>query len=202
MKLSTRELATIAVFGTLWGLSEISLGAVLKSLNIPFSGAALSAIGLVIVLVGRAFVPQKGSTLFVGVIAMLLKLFSLGGVIIGPMVAIFSEALLAEIVLSLMGSSRQYSFVLAGALGVAWSLIQPFVTGPLLFGRTLFVVWLDLLDTGTRLLGLDANTALAIVVALLAIYLSIGGVAGWLSWDLARQIKTRMGRNQAQAMES
>jgi len=101
MKLSTRELATIAVFGTLWGLSEISLGSVLKSLNIPFGGAVLGAIGLIVALVGRAFVPKKGSTLFIGVIAMLLKLFSLGGVIMGPMVGIFSEALVAEIILSL-----------------------------------------------------------------------------------------------------
>jgi hypothetical protein len=202
MKLSTRELATIAVFGTLWGISEISLGSVLKSLNIPFSGALLSAIGLTIVLVGRSFVPKKGSTLFIGVIAMLLKLFSLGGVIIGPMVGIFSEALVAEIVLFLTGKPRRVSFLLAGALGVTWTLLQPFVTGPLLFGRTLFVVWLDLLDTGTRFLGLDANAAFVIVAALLAIYLSIGCVVGWLSWDLARQLKTRMGRSQIEALES
>jgi ABC-type thiamin/hydroxymethylpyrimidine transport system permease subunit len=202
MKLSTRELATIAVFGTLWGLSEISLGSVLKSLNIPFSGALLSAIGLAIALVGRSFVPKKGSTLFVGVIAMLLKLFSLGGVIIGPMVGIFSEALVAEIVLSLTGKPRRASFLLAGALGVTWTLLQPLVTGPLLFGRTLFVVWLDLLDTGTRLLGLDANVAFVIVAALLAIYLSLGCMVGWLSWDLARQLKMRMGGIQFDALES
>ena len=202
MKLSTRELATIAVFGTLWGISEISLGSVLKSLNIPFSGAVLAAIGLVIALVGRAFVPKKGSTLVVGVIAMLLKLFSLGGVIIGPMVGIFSEALVAEIALSLTGKPRRFSFILAGALGVAWCLLQPFVTGPLLFGRTLFVVWLDLLDIGTRFLGLNANAAFAIVAALLAIYLAIGCVAGWLSWDLARQLKIRTGRPQVEGLHS
>ena len=202
MKLSTRELATIAVFGTLWGLSEISLGSMLKSLNIPFSGALLSAIGLAIALVGRSFVPKKGSTLFIGVVAMLLKLFSLGGVIIGPMVGIFSEALVAEIVLTLAGKPRRITFLLAGALGVAWTLLQPFVTGPLLFGRTLFVVWLDLLDTGTRFLGLDANAAFVIVAALLAIYLSIGCVVGWLSWDLAHQLKARIGKTQIEALES
>jgi hypothetical protein len=202
MKLSTRELATIAVFGTLWGISEISLGSVLKSLNVPFSGAALSAIGLTIALVGRVFVPKKGSTLFIGVIAMLLKLFSLGGVIIGPMVGIISEALVAEIVLSLSGKPRRLSFVLAGALGVAWTLVQPFVTGPLLFGRSLFVVWLDLLDTGSRLLGLSGSAALWIVAAMLVIYLSIGSVAGWLSWDVARQLQTRLGRSQAESLGS
>lgn len=202
MKLSTRELATIAVFGTLWGISEITLGSVLKSLNVPFSGAVLAAIGLTIALVGRVFVPKKGSTLFIGVIAMLLKLFSLGGVIIGPMVGIFSEALVAEIVLSLSGKPRRFSFLLAGALGVTWTLLQPFVTGPLLFGRTLFVVWLDLLDTGTRFLGLDANAALWIVVVLLVIYLFIGCVAGWLGWEVAGQLQTRLGRSQAEGLGS
>ncbi|MFU8773240.1 MAG: hypothetical protein ACNA8H_12575, partial [Anaerolineales bacterium] len=86
MKLSTRELATLAVFGALWGLVEISLGSVLKTLNVPLSGVVLAAIGLTIALTGRAFVPRRGSTLFIGVLAMLLKMFSLGGVIIGPMI--------------------------------------------------------------------------------------------------------------------
>lgn len=194
MKLSTRELATLAVFGALWGLVEISLGALLKTLNIPLSGVVLSAIGLTIALVGRAFVPRRGSTLFIGVIAMLLKLFSLGGVIVGPMVGIFTEAMVAEIVLSLAGKPRRSAFVLAGALGVAWVLLQPFVTGPLLFGRTVFTVWLDLLDRGNQLLGLDPSAAIWIVIALLAIHLIIGAVVGWLSWDIARLLQVRLGR--------
>lgn len=202
MKLSTRELATIAVFGTLWGISEITLGSVLKSLNVPFSGAVLAAIGLTIALIGRVFVPKKGSTLFIGVIAMLLKLFSLGGVIIGPMVGIFSEALVAELVLSLLGTPRRFSLILAGALGVAWTLVQPFVTGPLLFGRSLFVVWLDLLDSGSRLLGLSGSAVLSIVVALLAVYLFIGCVAGWLGWEVAGQLQSRLGRPRVEGLES
>ncbi|HWQ83636.1 MAG TPA: hypothetical protein VN363_03665 [Anaerolineales bacterium] len=194
MKLSTRELATLAVFGALWGLVEISLGAVLKTLNIPLSGVVLAAIGLTIALVGRSFVPKRGSTLFIGVIAMLLKLFTLGGVILGPMVGILTEALVAEIVLSVAGKPRRIIFVLAGALGVAWVLVQPFVTGPLLFGRTLFTVWLDLLDRGNQLLGLSPSAAVWIVAALLAIHLAIGAVTGWLSWDIARLLQVRLGR--------
>lgn len=194
MKLSTRELATLAVFGALWGLDEITLGSVLKTLNIPLSGVVLSVIGLTIALVARAFVPRRGSTLFIGVIAMLLKLFSLGGVIIGPMLGILSEALLAEIVLSLAGKPRRVGFIIAGALGVAWVLLQPFVTGPLLFGRTLLVVWLDLLDLGRRILGLTPAAAVWIVSGLLVIHLAIGGLAGWLSWDIAKFLKQRLGR--------
>ena len=202
MKRSTRELATLAVFGALWGLSEISLGSVLKTLNIPLSGVILSAIGLTIALVGRIFVPKQGSTLFIGVIAMLLKLFSLGGVIIGPMVGIITEAIVAEIVLTLGGKPSRSIFVLAGALGVGWVLVQPFVTGPLLFGRTLFTVWLDLLDQGSRLLGLQPSAGIWIFLALLGIYLTLGGVIGWLSWDIARLLQIRLGRPLPSAYKS
>lgn len=202
MKRSTRELATLAVFGALWGLSEISLGSVLKTLNIPLSGVILSAIGLTIALVGRIFVPKQGSTLFIGVIAMLLKLFSLGGVIIGPMVGIITEAIVAEIVLTLGGKPSRSIFVLAGALGVGWVLVQPFVTGPLLFGRTLFTVWLDLLDQGSRLLGLQPSAGIWIFLALLGIYLTLGGVIGWLSWDIARLLQIRLGRPLPSAFKS
>lgn len=197
MKLSTRELATLAVFGALWGVVEISLGSVLKTLNVPLSGVVLAAIGLTVALTGRVFVPKKGGTLFIGVIATFLKLFSLGGVIIGPMIGIMTEALVAELVLSAMGKPRQVSLIAAGALGVAWVLIQPFVTNTLLFGRTLFVVWLDLLDMGSRLLGINTNAAFLILFALLLIHLAIGAFVGWLSWDIARLLQIRLGRSSA-----
>lgn len=194
MKLNTRELATIAVFGTLWGISEITMGSILHTLNIPFTGAFLAAIGLMIALVGRVFVPKKGSTLFIGLIAMLLKLFNLGGIVIGPMVGILSEAILAEIVLSLFGKPRRLSLIIAGASGVIFTMLQPFITGPLLFGRTLFVVWLDLIDMGSRYLGLNDSAIFFIVGGLLIIYFIIGSVSGWMAWLIASQLKGRLGR--------
>jgi hypothetical protein len=194
MKRSTRELVTIAVFGTLWGIVEMSLGTVLKSLNVPLSGVVLSAIGLTVALVGRVFVPRRGSTLFIGVIATFLKLFSLGGVIIGPMIGIMSEALVAEVLLSVMGKPRRVSFLVAGAGGVLCPLVQPFVTNPLLFGRSLFTVWLDMLDLGSRLFGLDSGAALWAVVVLVAVHAAIGLVAGWLAWDVGRLLQARLGR--------
>ena len=197
MKLSTRELATLAVFGALWGLVEISLGAFLKSLNIPLSGMVLAAIGLFIALIGRVFVPKVGSTLFIGVIATFLKLFSLGGVIIGPMVGILTEAIVAEIALTSFKKPSRTAFTVAGALGVTWVLIQPFITNPLLFGRTLFVVWLDLLDQGSRLFGFDSNAVFFILLIYLAIHIAVGSIAGWLSWDVARMLAFARGNRSA-----
>jgi hypothetical protein len=202
MKFSTRELVTIAVFGTLWGMVEISVGAVLHAINLPLSGVILGAIGLMIALVGRVFVPKRGSTLFIGVIAMLLKLFSLGSVVIGPMVGILMEALVAEIVLSLAKQPSRITFMVAGALGVTWNLVQPFITNPLLFGRSVLIAWLDLLDTGSRLLGLNSHAFIWIVLALLAIYMAIGSISGWLAWGIGGLLQLRMGKTSTRAIIS
>jgi hypothetical protein len=202
MKFTTRDLVNIAVFGTIWGLSEVSLGTILKSLNIPMSGMFLACIGLTVVIVGRLFVPKRGATLFIGVIAMLLKLFSLGGVIIGPMIGIITEALVAELVLSTVSQPQKWIFVLAGMSGVVSTVLQPFVTGPLLFGRTIFVVWLDLIDGGSRLFGLDPHAIWIVVFVYVGIHLVAGGLSGWAAWDIGWQLQVRLGIRQIRTANS
>jgi ABC-type thiamin/hydroxymethylpyrimidine transport system permease subunit len=192
MKLTTRQLVTLAVFGALWGAVEISLGSVLKALNVPLSGAVLSAIGLMIAMIARIFVPRRGSTLFVGVIAMVLKLFSIGSILIGPMIGILMEAVCAEIVLSLFKQPRLLALLLAGAVGTLWVLVQPFVTGVLIFGRDLFTIWLDLLDLGQRLFGIDPSAAVWIVLVLAVVHVLIGMLSGWLAWVVGKLLLARM----------
>ncbi len=97
MKFTTRQLVTMAVFGALWGVVEISLGSVLHAIRIPLTGLTLTSVGLLVALIGRLFVPKRGSTFFIGVIAMVLKLFSIGNIIVGPMIGILAEALVAEL---------------------------------------------------------------------------------------------------------
>lgn len=192
MKLTTRNLVTLAVFGALWGAVEISLGSVLKALNVPLSGAVLSAIGLMIVMIGRLFVPRRGATLFIGIIAMVLKIFSIGSIIIGPMIGIITEAILAEIVLSLFKKPSLPAFLLAGAAGTLWVVVQPFVTGLLIFGRDLFTVWLDLLDLGQRLFGIDTSVAWLIVLVMVILHVFIGMLSGWLAWTVGKLLLARM----------
>jgi hypothetical protein len=201
MKFNTRDLVTIAVFGVLWGIVEISLGTLLKSFRVPLSGAVLGAIGLTIALIGRLFVPRRGSTLFVGTIACLMKLFSLGGVIIGPMIGILGEAIIAELVLSMGGKPRRGLFILAAGFGELWSRLQPFVTNPLLFGGSLMISWLNMIDQGSRLLRLGDNAVLLIVLGLIAIHLAMGGVSGWFAWSAGRHLLIRMGRASSEVLQ-
>ena len=198
MKNTTRELVTLAVFGTLWGVVEISLGSVLHAINIPMTGLVLAAVGLMIALIGRFFVPKRGSTIFVGVIATILKLFSIGAIIVGPMIGILAEALIAELVLSIFGSPTRASFVLAGVSGVLWTMAQPFVTGLLLFGRDLLSIWIEMIESGGKLFGLGTQAVVWIFGVLLIMHLAIGSLAGLLGWSLAGSINSRLGRNTIQ----
>lgn len=196
MKFSTRQLVVLAVFGALWGLVEISLGSVLHAIRMPMSGVVLSAIGLTIALMGRFFVPKAGSTLFIGIIAMILKLFSIGSVVVGPMIGILAAAIIAEIVLTAAQRPSRPAFLLAGGLAVLWTLIQPFFAGLLLFGRDAMSIWLGLLEEGARLFGLGTEAAVVIAVLLVVVRLLIGAAAGWLAWRVGGLLQTRLGRVQ------
>jgi ABC-type thiamin/hydroxymethylpyrimidine transport system permease subunit len=193
MKFTTRQLVTMAVFGALWGVVEISLGSVLHAIKIPLTGLALTAIGLMVALIGRLFVPKRGSTFFIGVIATVLKLFSIGNIVIGPMIAILAEALVAELILDIFTKPTRLAFMLAVAGGALWTLIQPFVTGLLIFGRGLLSIWLDTIDLGSRLFGLSSQAVLWIVVGLVLLYLAVGAFSGWLAWKLGQLVVARLG---------
>ena len=195
MKFSTRELVTLAVFGALWGLVEISLGSILHAINIPLTGLLLSTIGIMVASIARLFVPRRGSTIFIGVIAMVLKLFSIGNILIGPMVGIITEALIAELILDAFPKPSLAAFISACTGAALWVIVQPFVTGVLLFGRNLLISWLDLLDTGTRLFGFPSQAVLWIVLALVVLHLAVGATGGWLAWKLGLVLKIRLGGN-------
>jgi len=220
---TTRDWVYIAVFGALWGAIEITLGAYLHVIFPPLAdtflvGVILAGLGGVIALTGRHFVPHTGSVLMIGVVTALLKALSLGGVKIGPMVAILAEGLLMEVGLFLSPSvslrtgriegllpapikfgtpSRQpsrWAFALAGALAVSWNFFHKFVMMRLLFGQGVSEVAVKMVKDGSQLLGLDVRYTIAILVVLFLIRLVVGAAAGWLAWDLGGAVRRRLAR--------
>ncbi len=200
MKLNTRQLVTIAVFGALWGLVEMSLGGVLKSASVPMSGTVLSSIAVIILCAGRLFVPVRGASLFMGVIAMLLKLLSLGGVVLGPMVGIFTEALFAEVVFSAFGRPTRPASILAGIAAVVSTVVQPFITGPIFFGLDFAASWGSMLRNGSRVFGLDENAVFTVVSVYVGVHVLMGLLAGWLGWEAGKLLKARQARDLSEAV--
>jgi hypothetical protein len=212
---TTRDWVYVAVFGALWGAIEITLGAYLHVIFPPLAdtflvGVIMAGLGGVIALTGRHFVPHTGSVLMIGVVTALLKALSLGGVKIGPMVAILAQSLLMEAGLVLSPSislrtgrveglllARQpsrWAFALAGALAVSWNFFHKFVMMRLLFGRGASEVAVKMVKDGSALLGLDVRYSIAILVILFVIRLVVGAAAGWLAWDLGGAVRRRLAR--------
>jgi hypothetical protein len=196
---TTRDWVYIAVFGALWGAIEITLGAYLHVIFPPLAdtflvGVIMAGLGGIIALTGRHFVPHTGSVLMIGVVTALLKALSLGGVKIGPMVAIVVESLLMEAGFLLARQPTRWGFALAGALAVSWNFFHKFVMMRLLFGQGVYEVAVNMVKDGSKLLGLDVRYSIVILVVLFVIRLVVGAVAGWLAWDLGGAVRRRLAR--------
>jgi hypothetical protein len=194
----SRDTLYIAVFGTLWGLLEITLGTGLKSLRIPFTGFIMVGLALVILLAGRRFAPRRGSILMMGGVAALLKVFSMGGFVLGPFWAILIEALLAEIIISTLGL-RRLTCMLTGVVLLAYTTVHPLIAQRVLYGSGIIQIYLEMLDRGRSALGLADASLLAVVGVWLAVITVLGsalGLAGYrLGWEVdARVQRLRAGR--------
>jgi hypothetical protein len=192
MRFSVRDLVYIGVFGALWGAVEISLGSVLHMLNVPFSGAVMSTVGIGIALVGRLFVPRSGAILFIGLVTAMLKLFSIGGVILTPLIGILIESALAEVIVDLLGRPRRASFLLAGGVATLWTLFHPLLTFGLIAGQGLIVVYSRTMAKGAAALGLSPASGLLVLAILIVIHFGMGCVAGVVGWEAGQSAQARL----------
>jgi len=191
MRLNLKELTVVAALGALWGSVEMTLGSFLHVWNVPFTGALLGSIGIAIALVGRVVVPKPGSTLSIAVIAALLKALSIGGVVLSPMIAIVMEGLLADLVLSLGGRPRRSTFILAGAVAVTWNTLHMVLIQGVVFGAGIISMYVVMIRKAATLFHIPAGSVVAILVALVAMHVVAGCIAGFVAWEAGRSVLAR-----------
>ena len=190
MNYSVRDLVYVGVFAGCWGALEVTLGALLHTLRIPFLGAVMAGSGLAIALVGRLYVPRRGSIALIALVTALLKMLSLGGIVLSPMVAIAAEGVVAELCVLALGAGRT-GFVVAAALGAFWSMAHAFLRVWLTGGKDLVGSYLTIVERGAGTVGLPPSSATAIVGILVAAHVAIGAVAGWLAWTVGQGLRRR-----------
>ena len=194
VRFSTRDLVYVAVFGAAWGLVETSLGSYLHAARIPFRGAVLTAIGLALALCGRILVPRRGTVLMIGVVTAILKLLSLGGVVLSPLLGILVESALAELCLWPFARPSRPAFALAGALATFWTVLHPFVAQGILAGSGLVAAYRWLLEGTARALPFLAQVGWLLVGAAVVVPLALGAAAGLLAHDLGGRLQARLAR--------
>jgi hypothetical protein len=166
-----------AVLGSLWAASEIILGSFLHNARIPFSGRLLTGIGIAIMVAGHRLWPESGLLWRSALVCAAMKSVSPSAVLISPMVAIFTEGLLAELAVRLAGANVA-GYLLAGGLAMSWGLIHKVGRLLILYGADAVCAYGRGLEKIMALLGSSAGVW-APVLSLLGLYF-IGGMASAL----------------------
>lgn len=177
-----------SVLGTIWASSEIVLGSFLHNLRIPFSGNILTAIGIVILISASYKWEERGLFWRAGVICALLKTMSPSAVIFGPMVAIFSEAVLLEVSTRLLGRTIP-GFIAGAALAMSWNLFQRIFNFIIYYGQNIVEVYTNIMQYAERQLGLRFDAVWLPLIVLLVIYALFGVFSALIGIRTGRKIQ-------------
>lgn len=181
-----------ALFGSLWGALEMSVGTVVKASRIPLAGVVMACLGLLCMITLRRLQPWPGVVFTAGVVAAFLKVFALGGLYPGPIVAILMEAAMVELAFLTLGN-RVAAAVAGGALSVGIGPAQLLITLRLVAGREI----LESVIAGARrlLVALDAPhlPAVSVLLAVMIAFSLVGAAAGAAAWGMAGRVLRRTG---------
>ena len=185
--------AHVTAFGALWGFLEITVGSFLHTLRFPFAGVLLASASAALLVGQRQILPRRGVSLATGAVASLCKSISPGGIILGPMIGILTEALLVE--LALWPSSHAAACVaLAGVLCALWSASQKLVTQYVLYGAKVIDLYMAALRKAGDWLGISPAAGWWSLATLLVVVAIMGAAGGLLGRNIGQESRRRLER--------
>jgi nucleoside-triphosphatase THEP1 len=179
-----------SIIGTLWAASEIVLGSFLHNLKIPFSGNILTAIGIIILISISYIWTEKGLFWRAGVICAIMKTMSPSAVIFGPMIAIFSESVLLEISVRLLGKTA-VGYMLGAMLAMSWNLFQKISNFIIFYGFNIVDLYTNLIKFAQKQLNIHFDIVWLPPLALLILYCVFGLISALIGIRIGRKILKR-----------
>jgi nucleoside-triphosphatase THEP1 len=176
-----------SITGTIWAASEIVLGSFLHNLRVPFGGNILTAIGIIILISISYIWAEKGLFWRAGLICALMKTMSPSAVIFGPMIAIFSEALLLELSVSLLGRTMA-GYLIGAMLAMSWNLFQKIANYIIYYGSNIIEVYSNLLKYAQKQLDIQTDIVWLPIIILLVIFVLFGLFAGVIGITVGRKM--------------
>jgi nucleoside-triphosphatase THEP1 len=177
-----------AVLGCLWASSEIVLGSFLHNLRIPFSSNLLTGIGIVLVVSVGHIWRERGLIWRAGLVCALMKSLSPSAVIFGPMIAIFTEALLIEISIVIFRRSW-IGWLLAGALAMSWNLAHMLLNKLLFYGMDLVDIYATLISFLEKQLSFRLESLWGPVLAAFSVYVLLGMLTAAAGIFIGRKLR-------------
>lgn len=181
--------AYIAIFGALWGLVEILLGNILHLFDVPFKGTILSALASIICLVGSKLLPTKerAPIIFMGVIAIILRLFSFGVFKVHIFASMFTAALLMQIAVSIIGYNL-IGCIVAGIVACFSPYIAALLFFGLIYGQSILVLYHGILKEHNAVAPL-VHSGIVVVLFILFLNFLLGISSGIAAFYLGRKLQ-------------
>jgi len=165
-----------SVVGSIWASFEIILGSFLHNLKVPVSGTILSFIGVWILISFQQIWKDKGLIWRAGLICALMKSISPSAIILGPMIGIFTESLIIELITRMLGRNF-IAYIIGGGLAVLSTLMQKIINLIILYGFDLIKILDNLYRFAVKQIGMEQLSPVYLIVAIAAVYL-LAGMAG------------------------
>jgi len=165
-----------SVVGSIWASVEIILGSFLHNLKIPLSGMLLSFISVWLLISFLQVWKENGLIMRAGIICALMKSISPSALILGPMIGIFTEAILIELFIFMLGKNL-IGYMFGGAFAVLATLIQKLVSLFILYGFDFIKILSDLYLFAIKQIDLEHLDPTFLIILIIFIYI-IAGVAG------------------------
>ena len=190
-----------SILGTIWAASEIVLGSFLHNLRVPFSGNLLTAIGLVILISASRIWPEKGLFWRAGLICAMLKIISPSAILFGPMIAIFSEAILLEASVSILGKTYA-GFAMGSMLAMSWNLFQKIFNFIIFYGFNIIEVYTNLLKFAQKQFNIKFEIVWLPIIALLILYCLFGLLSAVIGIIISKKIVDQPGETEFNDIKS
>ena len=193
--IDARAWTRAALIGSLWGALELSVGSVLHLSRVPLTGMVMSAIALACLLTLRRLSPVPGVCLVAGAVALVVKVFGIGGLYPGPLIGIGAEALLVELAMTALPRGAAAAMA-AGALVFLWGPVQKLAMTRIVAGQDVISAGIALGGRAITAVGLDSVGVGWVVGGAVAMLAAGGGCVGWAAWQLAGRVALRVGVEQ------
>jgi nucleoside-triphosphatase THEP1 len=162
-----------SVVGSIWASIEIILGSFLHNLKIPLSGMFLSFISVYLLISFLQLWKENGLIWRSGLICALMKSISPSAFIIGPMIGIFTEAILLELFIFMLGKNL-LGYTIGGAFAVLSTILHKFVSLLILYGFNFIKILSDLYLFAVKQIHLEKLSPVILVSTITIIYIIIG----------------------------
>lgn len=177
-----------SVTGGLWAAVEIILGSFLHNLKFPFAGTILTAIGIIFLVSFYQIWPEKGLIWRAGLVCALMKSISPSAVILGPMIGIFTEALLLDVTIRI-GGNWFIPYALGGALAMISTLLHKVISLLIYYGFNLVQIYENIYSFALKQLHLPDSSPWNLLFVFLAIYVVAGIISSLIGFMIGRESK-------------